>query len=100
MSSHAKDGKLIEEIVSIAAKICRSSESDIPGTRVGRPPVVPYWVLGTMITVGVLLRKRSKSAQYAWWGHAGRGADQRSGSGMSRQVFAAGHERLSRREGG
>jgi hypothetical protein len=36
-------------------------------SQIGRPPQVPFGVLGTMIVVGVLLRKRSKSAQYAWW---------------------------------
>lgn len=67
MSSPAKDGKLLIEIVAIAAKICQSAEADNPVSRVGRPPEVPYWVLGTMILVGVLLRKRSKTSQYAWW---------------------------------
>lgn len=67
MSQHAKDGKLLNEIVAIATKICRPAESSQPVSRVGRPPEVPYWVLGTMILVGILLHKRSKSAQYAWW---------------------------------
>jgi len=67
MSVHAKDGKLLDDIVALAIQNCRCCEIGIKGRVRGRPPLTPYWVLAAMIAVGIILRKKSKTSQYTWW---------------------------------
>lgn len=67
MSRCAKDGALLDDLVRLVADACRSAEEQLPSTGPGRPPDVPDWVLATMIVVGALLRKKTKSATFAWW---------------------------------
>jgi hypothetical protein len=74
MPTRAKEGASLAALVAIAAPLCRRAEAARPPRRgPGRPPEIPDWALATMILVAVLHRKRTKSAQFAFWG-ARRGA--------------------------
>jgi len=67
MSKHAKDGALLDELVALSIAVCREAQSWCPRQGPGRKPIIPDWVLGVMIMVAVLLKKKTKSAQYVWW---------------------------------
>jgi len=67
MKRRAMEGTFLDEVVLWASQLCQQAEQACPRTGPGRPPEIPDWVLGVMITVGVLLRKKTKSAQYVWW---------------------------------
>ncbi|MBC8116864.1 MAG: transposase [Candidatus Saccharimonas sp.] len=67
MEQRARDGAPLDELVRIAVQFCRLAEERHPRRGPGRPPVIPDWVLAVMVMVAVMLRKKAKSAQYAWW---------------------------------
>ena len=67
MSRRAKDGASLEQLVKLAIPRCQEAERGCPRTGPGRKPEIPDWVLAVMIVAGVLMRKKTKSAQYQWW---------------------------------
>lgn len=67
MELRARDGALLDELVEIGVKYCRLAEQKHPRRGPGRHPDIPDWVLAVMVMVAVMLRKKSKSAQHAWW---------------------------------
>jgi|SRR5262245_39253283 len=67
MSERAKDGTLLEGLVALSIPVCQAAERDCPREGPGRKPTIPEWVLGVMIMVAVMLKKKTKSAQYIWW---------------------------------
>jgi len=56
----------LQALVEMAAPLLKRAERESPRRGPGRPPVIPDWVLGTLIMVAVLKLKKSKSAQYAF----------------------------------
>jgi hypothetical protein len=54
-------------LVKLAIPRCQEAERECPRTGPGRKPEIPDWVLAVMIVTGVLMRKKTKSAQYRWW---------------------------------
>lgn len=67
MFIYAKEGKALDEIVALAMKYCVAAEIECPRTGPGAKPKIPDWILAVMVTIGVLLRKKSKNSQYTWW---------------------------------
>jgi hypothetical protein len=67
MFRRAKDGAGLDALALLVMETCRSTAESHPRTGPGRPPVVPDWVLATMIVVGTLLKKKTKSATFLWW---------------------------------
>jgi DDE family transposase len=63
----AKDGASLDQCVSIASSACKHAERACPRTGPGRKPDVPDWVVAVMVIVGVMHRKKSRAAQYAFW---------------------------------
>jgi hypothetical protein len=69
MSKQATDGALLDQLVAKAILLCQQAEKVSPRSGPGRKPNYPDWVLGVMIMVGVMRRKKSKAAQRTWWTH-------------------------------
>ena len=67
MSKHAMDGALLDQLVMLSIPLCQKAQSLCPRPGPGRKPVIPDWVLGVMIMVAILLKKKTKSAHYVWW---------------------------------
>lgn len=67
MPKRAKDGMLLEELITLAIPTCQQAEQLHPRTGPGAKPKIPNWVLAVMILVGVLLRKKTKTDQYQFW---------------------------------
>jgi hypothetical protein len=67
MPQCATDGTRLEDLVAMAIPVCRQAEANCPRRGPGRKPATPEWVLAVMIMVAILLKKKTKSAQYAWW---------------------------------
>lgn len=64
METRAKAGASLEGLVRMALPLLKQAERDCPRTGPGAKPEIPDWFLGTLIMVAVLMRKKSKSAQY------------------------------------
>jgi Transposase DDE domain len=56
----------LQALVELAVPLLQRAARELPRRGAGRPPVIPDWVLGTLIMVAVLKQKKSKSAQYAY----------------------------------
>jgi hypothetical protein len=69
MPERATEGAPLEELVALAVPLCQQAEQACPRQGPGRKPEIPDWVLMVMIMVGVMLRKKTKSAQFIWWTH-------------------------------
>lgn len=67
MSKPATDGGLLDELVSMSIPLCQEAERTCPRQGPGCKPTIPEWVLAVMIMIAVLLKKKTKSAQYHWW---------------------------------
>lgn len=67
MSRRATDGAPLEDLVSRSIAVCQAAEKQCPRTGPGRKPTYPDWVLAVMIMVGVMLKKKTKAAQFIWW---------------------------------
>jgi hypothetical protein len=67
MPKRATDGALLDELVSRSIPLCQRAEKESPRLGPGRKPMIPDWVLTVMIMVGIMLRKKTKSAQLVWW---------------------------------
>ena len=55
---------LLEQLIRLAAPLCRDAARRCPRTGPGRKPDFQDWQLAVMILCGVLKRKKRKSAQY------------------------------------
>ena len=64
MGKRAKAGGCLQTLVKMAVPLLMRAEAEHPRTGPGRKPDVPDWVLGTLIMIAVLKRKKSKSAQF------------------------------------
>jgi hypothetical protein len=67
MSPRATDGALLGQLVTLTIPVCREAEALCPRRGPGRKPTIPDWVLGVMIVVTILLKKKTKAAQFRWW---------------------------------
>ena len=54
----------LPEVVRLAVPVCQQAERASPRAGPGRPPDIPDWLLAALILVAVLMRKKTKSAQY------------------------------------
>lgn len=64
MGKRAKAGTSLEALVRMAILLLREAERHCPRTGPGAKPVVPDWLIGTLIMVSILNRKKSKAAQF------------------------------------
>lgn len=64
MGRRAKAATCLQALVKLAIPLCQEAERQCPRTGPGRPPEIPDWVLAVLIMVGVLKRRKAKSAQY------------------------------------
>ena len=64
MGSRAGRRASLVELVGMARPLLQQAECDCPRTGRGRRPTIPDWVLGALIMVAVLKRRKTKSAQY------------------------------------
>lgn len=67
MRRRATDGAPLDALVSRSISVCQQAERESPRRGPGRKPEIPDWVLAVMIMVGVMLRKKTKAAQFIWW---------------------------------
>jgi hypothetical protein len=71
MDASVSARKLFREFVVLAMRSCQQAEKSCPRTGRGRKPVVPDWVIGTLVVVAVAARRKTKSAQFRYsWAHA------------------------------
>ena len=64
MSVRAKEGTCLAALARMAVSITQAAEKQCPRRGPGRPPVYKDWQIDAMILIGVLARRKSKSAQY------------------------------------
>jgi hypothetical protein len=64
MGKRAGAGTLWPELVKLAIPVLKEAERQCPRTGPGAKPQVPDWVMAGLIMIGVLAKKKSKSAQY------------------------------------
>lgn len=64
MQARAPNGACLADLVKLAVPICRAAARECPRTGPGRPPQFEDWQIGVLILIGVLNRRKSKSAQY------------------------------------
>lgn len=64
MGRRAKAGTSLQALVAMAVPLLQAAERQCPRTGPGAKPVIPDWLIGVLIMVAVLKRKKSKSAQF------------------------------------
>lgn len=64
MSGRAREGAPLAQLIRLAIGPCQQAEREHPRRGPGRPPIVPDWVMATLIMIAVLKRRKSKSSQY------------------------------------
>lgn len=64
MGARATTGTCLEALVRMAAPLLREAERRCPRTGPGAKPDIPDWLIGVLIMVAVLKRRKSKSAQF------------------------------------
>ena len=64
MGTRAKGGTHLSALVRMAMPLCKQAEREHPRTGPGRKPDHPDWLLAVIIMIGVLKKKKSKSAQF------------------------------------
>lgn len=64
MGSRAAKRASLVELVEMAEPLLRRAERECPRRGPGRRPTIPDWVLGALIMVAILKRRKSKSSQY------------------------------------
>jgi hypothetical protein len=64
MGKRAKAGTVLAELVKLAVPLLQAAERASPRTGAGDKPVIPDWVMAGLIMIGVLKKKKSKSAQF------------------------------------
>lgn len=66
MGRRAAKGVSLEALVAMAVPLLQEAERQCPRTGPGRKPDIPDWLIGVLIMIAVLHRKKSKSAQFAF----------------------------------
>ena len=69
MPRRAASGASLDQLLTLALPLLRQSQCRCPRTGPGRKPDYDDWKLAAMILCGVLKKKKSKSAQYAFIQH-------------------------------
>lgn len=64
MGKRAKNGASLETLVAMAVPLLQEAERQCPRSGPGAKPVIPDWLIGALIMVAVLNRKKSKAAQF------------------------------------
>ena len=64
MGRCAKEGASLEALVMMAVPLLTEAERQCPRTGPGAKPEIPDWLIGVLIMVAVLKRKKSKAAQF------------------------------------
>jgi hypothetical protein len=64
MGTRATAGTCLAQLVKLAVPLLREAERRWPRTGPGAKPEIPDWLIGVLIMVVVLKRKKSKSAQF------------------------------------
>ncbi len=64
MEMRADQRASLVELVRLAKPLLQQPERECPRKGPGRPPTIPDWVMGALILVAVLKRRKSKSSQY------------------------------------
>ena len=64
METSLTSRQMFRQFVQLAKRVCQQVEADHPRSGPGRKPVVPEWVIATLIVVSVAARRQSKSAQF------------------------------------
>jgi len=81
MGKRAQTGTVLVELVKLAVPLLQAAERASPRTGPGDKPAIPDWVMAGLIMIGILKKKKSKSAQFrflqehrqpiaAWLGNA------------------------------
>jgi hypothetical protein len=63
MGKRAKADACLEDLIEMAVPLLQKAERQCPRTGPGAKPEIPDWLIGTLIMVAVLNRKKSKAAQ-------------------------------------
>jgi Transposase DDE domain len=64
MGKRAKAGACLEALVEMAIPLLQEAERQCPRTGPGAKPEIPDWLIGVLIMVAVLKRKKTKAAQF------------------------------------
>jgi hypothetical protein len=66
MGKRATAGTCLQALAKMAVPLLREAERQCPRTGPGAKPDIPDWFIGLLIMIGVLKRKKSKSAQFRY----------------------------------
>ncbi|HEX7861608.1 MAG TPA: transposase [Verrucomicrobiae bacterium] len=66
MGKRAKAGACLEALVKMAIPLLQEAERQCPRTGPGAKPEIPDWLIGVLIMVAVLKRKKTKAAQFRY----------------------------------
>ena len=66
MGQRTTTATLVPELVHLAVPMLQEAERLAPRTGPGAKPVIPDWVLGGLIMIALLHKKKTKSAQYRY----------------------------------
>jgi hypothetical protein len=64
MSRRAKEGPSFEVLIKMAIPLLQEAERQCPRNGPGAKPKIKDWVVGALIMIGILARRKTKSAQY------------------------------------
>jgi len=64
MGKRAKSGARLEALVEMAIPLLQEAERQCPRTGPGAKPEIPDWVIGVLIMVAILKRKKTKAGQF------------------------------------
>ena len=64
MNCVAMEGKCLRDLVQLAKPLCIAAQLEHVRNGPGRPPVYEHWVVALLIMIVVLMKKKSKSAQF------------------------------------
>lgn len=64
MGKRAKAGACLEALVAMAVPLLQEAERQCPRTGPGAKPTIPDWLIGVLIMVAMLKRKKTKAAQW------------------------------------
>jgi|SRR5687767_7713092 len=64
MGKRAKAGARLEALVAMAVPLLQEAERQCPRTGPGAKPTIPDWLIGVLIMVAMLKRKKTKAAQW------------------------------------
>lgn len=64
MGKRAKAGARLEALVAMAVPLLQEAQRQCPRTGPGAKPTIPDWLIGVLIMVAMLKRKKTKAAQW------------------------------------